>query len=87
MDLDSWCVNGLVGRKVSHTMKGMDFHRLLSKVIEVDQNKSDVIPALAGFQRVHRLGDFIMSVTSSSPHENHSAPIQNASDLGGLGCF
>ena len=25
-----------------------------------------IIPALAGFQRVHRLGDFIMSVTASS---------------------
>ena len=46
----------------------------------------DMIPALAGFQRVHRLGDFIMSVTPS-PHENHSAPIQNANDLGGLECF
>ena len=26
----------------------------------------NVVPALAGFQRVHRLGDFIMSVTPTS---------------------
>ena len=43
------------------------------------------VPALAGFQRVHRLGDFIMSVTACLPPPR--APIQNASDLGGLGCF
>ena len=42
------------------------------------------VPALAGFQRVHRLGDFIMSVTPPPPP---CTPIQNASDLGGLGCF
>ena len=47
-----------------------------------------IIPALAGFQRVHRLGDFIMSVTSPPPPFFFScAPSQNASDLGGLECF
>ena len=63
---------------------GQDIFGLSTVMLPLFLPSENIIPALAGFQRVHRLGDFIMSVTpSSSPR----TPIQNASDLGGLGCF
>ena len=42
---------------------------------------NEIVPALAGFQRVHRLGDFIMSVT---PPSMHASPKRERSGRSGV---